>query len=99
VYRTQLAPDGLSLVPNIGGRYGLERVGWVAATNYRIQGATSGDWQQYTRAIPAGEYWVWAALSHSGYSPGQLHATLDRVVGNPALPQPQRHRAFDYVPR
>ncbi len=88
LYRPLPAPNSLTLAANITGRYGLERAGWSLTRNFRITGAAGGDWQQYTRVVPSGDYWVWAALSHDGTSPGQLHATLDLVVGDHTQPQP-----------
>lgn len=88
LYRPLPAPNNINLLDNLLGRYGRERPGWTVNQNFRVGSPAAGDWQQYTRSIPAGEYWVWAALSHPGTSPGQLFGTLDLVTGDPTPPGP-----------
>lgn len=82
-YRPLPAPNNVNLLDNLAGRYGAERPGWMVERNWRIGWAANGDWQQYTRTIPAGEYWVYAALSHEGRSAGQLRGSLELVTGDP----------------
>lgn len=89
-YRPLPAPNNVRLLDNLLGRYGLERPGWTVPGNFRVIAPAAGDWQHYTRAIPPGEYWVWAAMSHSGTSPGQLSATLELVTGDATQPSPGR---------
>jgi hypothetical protein len=85
-YRPLPAPNNASLFDNIAGRYGAARPGWSVERNWRLGSAAPGDWQQYTRTVPAGTYWVWAALSHAGREPGQLRGSLERVTGDPTQP-------------
>jgi hypothetical protein len=82
-YRPLPAPDNVNLYDNLAGRYGAERPGWMVERNWRIGTAANGDWQHYTRAVPPGEYWIWAALSHEGRADGQLRGTLELVTGDP----------------
>jgi hypothetical protein len=86
LYRPLPAPNNVNLLDNLLGRYGLERPGWTVLQNFRVSAPATGDWQQYTRTIPPGEYWVWAALSHPGTGPGQLYGTLDFVTGDATQP-------------
>jgi len=88
LYRPDTAPNNVNLVPNLGGLYALDRPGWRVTSNYREGWSQFGDWQQYTRALPAGDYWIWAALSHGGVSPGQLSGSLDLVTGDASQPNP-----------
>jgi hypothetical protein len=87
-YRPEAAPNVVNLLVNRSAPFALDRPGWQVPENHRVGSATFGDWQQYTRTIPAGAYWVWAALSHNGNSPGQLNASLDRVTGDPTQANP-----------
>ena len=48
--------------------------------NYRIGWVGEGDWQNYTRTIPAGTYAVWAALSYDGTADHQLRGRLSKVT-------------------
>ncbi len=82
-YRAMPAPNNVNLLDNLAGRYGAERLGWMVERNWRIGGAANGDWQQYTRSVPPGEYWVYAALSHDDRAAGQLRGTLELVTGDP----------------
>ncbi|MBE7499890.1 MAG: Ig-like domain-containing protein [Verrucomicrobiales bacterium] len=86
LYRPLPAPNNVNLFENLAGRYGAERPGWMVERNWRIGSAANVDWQLYTRSIPAGEYWVYAALSHNGQSAGQLRGSLELVTGDPTQP-------------
>ena len=86
LYRPLPAPNNVNLLGNLFGRYGIERPGWTMLSNFRVTAPASADWQRYTRTIPPGEYWVWAALSHAGTGVGQLYGTLDLVTGDPTQP-------------
>ena len=90
LYRSMPAPNNVNLLDNRFSRFGLERPGWTVSENFRIGSPATGDWQQYTRIIPAGEYWVWAAMSHTGTGSGQLYGTLDRVTGDATQPGASR---------
>jgi hypothetical protein len=93
LYRTELDPNGeneINITPNTGGPgnglggtipvAGTDRGAWTMEVNYRIGWVAAGEWQNYTRTIPAGWYKAWAALSYDGTSPGQLSGSLDRVT-------------------
>ncbi len=86
LYRPLPAGRNVNLVDSLASRFGAERPGWGVMSNWRIGWAATGDWQQYTRAIPRGEYYVWAALSHAGRGPTDLRGTLERVTGDPTQP-------------
>lgn len=86
LYRPLPPPHNVNLLDNLAGRYGAQRLGWMVERNWRISSAADGDWQQYTRTIPAGEYWVYAALSHVGSSARQLRGSLELVTGDPSQP-------------
>jgi hypothetical protein len=58
----------------------------MVTRNWRVGWAAAGDWLHYTRAIPSGEYYVWAALSHTGRGATDLRGTLERVTGDPTQP-------------
>jgi hypothetical protein len=87
-YRPETEPNNVLLAEQRGGLGALQRPGWQVTTNYRVAAPANGDWQQYTRTIPAGQYWVWAALSADGYGENSLTAALDRVTGDPTQPNP-----------
>lgn len=89
-YRQPAGANGINLLENISGRFGVDRPGWVVVKNFRIASPAAGDWQQYTRMIPAGDYWVWAALSSAGFGANELSGSLELVTGNPAQPSPAR---------
>jgi hypothetical protein len=56
------------------------RSGWTVTTSYRIGWTSEGDWYNYTRTFPDGNYYVYAALSYEGSDPGQLRGSLHRVT-------------------
>lgn len=85
-YRPLPGGQNVNLFDNLAGRFGAERPGWTVARNWRVGSAAPGDWLQFTRAIPPGEYWVWAAMSHAGRAAGQLDGSLDLVTGDPTQP-------------
>jgi len=87
-YRPLPAPNNVNLIENLAGRFGAERPGWMVERNWRVGWAATGDWLQYTRTIPPGEYWVWAALSHDGRADGQLSGSLELVTGDPTQGSP-----------
>jgi len=86
LYRPLPAGQNVNLYDNRFGRFGLERPGWTVLHNFRVGSAAAGDWLQYTRSIPAGAYWVWAAMSHGGRAAGQLNGSLALVIGDPTQP-------------
>jgi len=58
----------------------MVRGSWTMTTNYRIGWTSDGDWYNYTRNFPAGQYKVSAAISHSGTTPGELKGTFQRIT-------------------
>jgi hypothetical protein len=74
IYRCGESPN-----VNITGQGLPARDGWDMVANYRI-GWIGGDWHNYTRTFPAGDYEVLAALSFDGRAAGQLHGTLQKVA-------------------
>ncbi|MBX3747825.1 MAG: Ig-like domain-containing protein [Verrucomicrobiae bacterium] len=85
-YRPLPAAETVRLLDNLTGQFGAERPGWYATLNHRVNGGAPGAWLQFTRRIPPGDYWIWAALSAPGTGPADLRATLDRVTGDPSQP-------------
>ncbi|MBX3746649.1 MAG: hypothetical protein KF833_15175 [Verrucomicrobiae bacterium] len=88
-YRTEVGEDGLHKVnisPSNGNRFSNDRGWFETINNYRIGWVANGEWQNYTRTFPTGDFNVWAAMSYDGRSPGQLNGSLDLVTSNPALP-------------
>jgi hypothetical protein len=83
---TDTAPNNVNITDNINGQLGRARGLWDVNVNYRIGWVADGDWQNYTRTFPAGDYEVWAALSFDGRDPGQLRGSLARVTSNPKQP-------------
>ena len=77
--------DGTHANVNITGQGDLGRDGWTMTSNFR-SGWTGGEWQNYTRNIPAGNYEVWEALSFDGHDAHQLHASLAMVTSDPSQP-------------
>ena len=80
VYRPDTAPNNVDMDYNLGGRWGARRPGYDVVVNYRIGWVAEGDWQNYTRNIPAGTYAVWAALSYDGTADHQLRGRLSKVT-------------------
>jgi hypothetical protein len=88
LYRTELDPNGeneVNITPS-NGRFGNDRGVYQTTVNYRIGWVGDGEWQNYTRTFPTGDFQVWAALSFDGRADGQLRGSLDLVTSNPAAP-------------
>lgn len=96
VYRPDSAPNNVNLNDNLGGRYGTRRPGFDMASNLKLGWVAGGDWQQYTRTVPAGFYNVYAALSFDGTGPSQLSASLDVVTGDATQPNPTLRRVGSF---
>lgn len=92
VYRPDSAPNNVNLNDNLGGRHGRRRPGFDVESNLKLGWVAGGDWQQYTRTVPAGFYNVYAALSFDGTGPGQLSGSLDVVTGDATQPNPTLRR-------
>lgn len=94
-YRTELDENGeneVNIAASNGNRYSNDR-GWFETTsNFRIGWVASGEWQNYTRNFPTGEFNVWAALSYDGRASGQLNGSLDRVTSDPTKPDQTTER-------
>lgn len=99
LYRTELDENGENEV-NIGGgssRYATER-GWFEATaNFRIGWVATGEWQNYTRTFPQGNFNIWAAMSYDGRAAGQLNGSLDLVTSDATKPDQTTERLGTFV--
>jgi hypothetical protein len=86
LYRTT-AKGGSDTAPtNVNmDNYGAlqNRGAWDMTVNHKIGWVGAGEWQNYTRSIPAGTYNVVAALSFDGRAAGQLNASLSQVTSDP----------------
>ena len=88
VYRKEVNLDGtaanVNINANIDGARGqdndINRGPWDVTTNYKIGWIGGGDWHNYTRTIPAGNYEVWAALSFDSNNDHDLRGSLQRVT-------------------
>ncbi len=88
-FRTPLARHvghNVDMSDNLAGRWGKDRGTWEVTTNHRIISVDDGDWCNYTRNFPAGDYEVWAALSFFGASVHQLRGSLQLVTSEPTQP-------------
>ncbi|MGA1235420.1 MAG: PA14 domain-containing protein [Limisphaerales bacterium] len=64
-----------------GAQFSMERMGeWTMTTNYKIGWIDGGDWGNYTRTFPEGNYWVLAASSYDGTAANQLNGSLGLVT-------------------
>ena len=72
--------QSVNLTDNAGGRYGLDRGGWLMAVDYRIGWVDDGEWYDYTRTIPAGTYQAYAALSSGDTLAHSLRGRLELVT-------------------
>ncbi|MCP5517327.1 MAG: Ig-like domain-containing protein [Verrucomicrobiales bacterium] len=89
-YRPLPGPANIDLAENLLALHARQRPGWNVAENFLVGSPAAGDWLQFTRLIPAGDYWVWAALSSRSAGVGQLQGTLERVTGEPGAVNPPR---------
>jgi hypothetical protein len=69
-------------VPMDPGPGDFDRGGWDVAVNYKIGWTGAGQWYDYTRTFPPGNYTVYAALSHGDAvaSASRVRATLQQVT-------------------
>jgi hypothetical protein len=78
-YRTNETPN----VP-INGNDGFNsgnRGLFTRQNNYKIGWIDSGEWFNYTRTFPEGNYNVWAAISHGGGAADRTSGSLQKVTG------------------
>jgi len=54
---------------------------FVRTNNFKIGWIDSGEWFNYTRTFPEGNYNVWAAISHGGGATDRTSGSLQRVTG------------------
>lgn len=80
LYRSGEDPN-VPLAESLGGRWGTERPGFSVSMNHRIGWIGNGDWYNFTRAIPAGFYRSYAALSIDNTNPGSMFGWLSLVTG------------------
>jgi hypothetical protein len=78
LYRCGETPNN-NMDPGPGGVQ-LVRDGWSLTTNFKIGWIGSGNWFNYTRTFPAGDYEVYAGISFDGTDAHQCHGTLQRVT-------------------
>lgn len=72
---------------NNDGQWGKTRAGeWEVTQNYKIGWIGTGDWGNYTRTFPQGEYEVFAAQSYDGVSASQLNGSLGFVTAGITTP-------------
>jgi len=69
-------------VPMDPGPGDFDRGGWDMAVNYKIGWTDKGQWYDYTRTFPAGNFNVYAALSHGDpeTSASRVRGTLQQVT-------------------
>jgi hypothetical protein len=69
-------------VPMDPGPGDFDRGGWDMTVNYKIGWTGGGQWYNYTRTFPAGNYNVYAALSHGDpiTSTSRVKGTLQQVT-------------------
>ncbi len=79
VYRKGETPNK-NINENLGGQLGKWRGTWDVTSNYKLGWTDTGDWCNYTRTFPAGNYAVVAALSYDGRGASQLKGTLAQVT-------------------
>jgi hypothetical protein len=78
-YRTNESPN----VP-INGNDGFnsgDRGLFTRQNNYKIGWIDNGEWFNYTRTFPDGNYNVWAAISHGGGATDRTSGSLQKVTG------------------
>lgn len=88
LYRTEKDSGGenaVNIAESLGGRFGADRGTYNVESNWRLGWVGGGEWQNYTRTIPNGNYQVWAALSYDGRGANNLRAFLDLVTSDPAV--------------
>lgn len=76
------------------GRPGnTQRPGFDVVADHKVGWNDGGDWRNYTRTYPAGEYSFWARLSSGG---GDMHAHLDEVIGQRNAPDQTLQRLGEF---
>lgn len=58
---------------------------WEVTVNYAVGWTDAGDWQNYTRTIPAGKYNAVLAAAHDGLAANEINMILYKV-NNPRIP-------------
>lgn len=53
---------------------------WTLTANYKLGWIGDGQWYNYTRTIPLGQYRVLVAMSHGEATPGAIRGSLQRVT-------------------
>jgi hypothetical protein len=75
-----VAGQGASMDNVTGNLLSVQRGSWDMVNNYKIGWIGGGDWHNYTRAIPAGTYTAFAALSYGDMAVNGLNAKLSKVT-------------------
>lgn len=60
--------------------------GYDVTTNHKIGWVGGGQWENYTRTIPAGIYTAYFGKSYDGWDNGQLSGNLALVTSDPSQP-------------
>lgn len=77
-YRTNELPH-VPINENNGINAG-DRGLWIRQNNYKIGWIDNGEWFNYTRTFPEGNYNVWAAISHGGGAADRTSGSLQKVT-------------------
>jgi hypothetical protein len=75
-----VAGHGASMDNATGNLLSLQRGAWDMVNNYKIGWIGTGDWHNFTRAVPAGTYTAVAALSYGNTDDHALKAKLSKVT-------------------
>ncbi len=80
------APEPLGNVDIIEetGPHNLERPDYSMTRNYKLGWNDPGEWYQYTRDFPPGEYAAVAIVARDGLKTNRFAATLEIVTGDPS---------------
>lgn len=88
-YRSEKDANGeneVNIAVSNGNRYSNDRGVFTTDSNWRVGWVASGDWQNYTRTFPNGDFTVWGAFSRDGRGAGQMTGSIDLVTSDPSKP-------------
>lgn len=63
----------------------LERGGFTATVSYAAGWTAAGEWQNYTRTFPQGNYAIIGGFSHDGRAQNEINMIMS-LVANPTIP-------------
>jgi hypothetical protein len=100
--RSDAVPDGdvyrINEAPNVplGGNQGAGTLDLIrtirggvtfeSTVNYAIGWAANGNWQNYTRTVPAGTYQIWAGTSYGGGGSEDVRSSVQLVTSGVGTP-------------